>query len=216
MKKITKVLLGVVVALVVAVVALIAVTYYYMTQGPDLSQYEHLRDPQILTLPNQKMIVVEAKGDPSAIGGIAFGKLFELYFKIKDTPKGPGQPAPRARWPLPFDTSKTEWIGLYAMPVPEATSELPLYEATPELNVSLMTWEYGEVAEILHRGPYDREQPTVARLMEFIQTQGYEVAGEHEEEYLKGPTMFSQGDPEKYVTILRYRVRKSGRPSVFP
>lgn len=216
MKKITKVLLGIVVALVVAVVALIAVTYYYMTQGPDLSQYEHLRDPQISTLPNQKMIVVKAKGDPNVIGGKAFGKLFELYFKIKDTPKGPGQPAARARWLLPFDTPKTEWIGLYAMPVPEATSELPQYEATPELNVSLMTWEYGEVAEILYRGPYDREQPTVARLMEFIKMQGYEVAGEHEEEYLKGPTMFSKGDSGKYVTILRYRVRKSSAPTVSP
>ncbi|NUM64306.1 GyrI-like domain-containing protein [candidate division KSB1 bacterium] len=78
----------------------------------------------------------------------------------------------------------------------------------------MTTWEYGEVAEILHMGPYDKEQPTVARLMEFIKTQGYEVAGEHEEEYLKGPTMFSRGDPEKYATIIRYRVRKTGQSNM--
>lgn len=209
MKKATKIILGVAAALVVIVAAFIAFGVYYMTQGPDLTKYEHLKEPAISSMPHQKMLVVEAKGDPNVVGGKAFAMLFQLYFKIKETPKGPGQPAPRARWPMPFDTPKTEWIGLYAMPVPEAVSELPQYEASPELNVSLTTWEYGEVAEILHYGPYDQEQPTVARLMEFIRAQGYEVAGEHEEEYLKGATMFSKGDPKKYVTIIRYRVKKS-------
>ncbi|NUM76153.1 GyrI-like domain-containing protein [candidate division KSB1 bacterium] len=209
MKKATKIILGVVAALVVIIAAFIAFGVYYMTQGPDLTKYEHLKEPAISSMPNQKMLVVEAKGDPNVVGGKAFSTLFQLYFKMKETPKGPGQPAPRARWPMPFDTPKTEWIGLYAMPVPEVVSELPQYEATPELNVSLTTWEYGEVAEILHYGPYDQEQPTVARLMEFIKAQGYEAAGEHEEEYLKGATMFSKGDPEKYVTIIRYRVKKS-------
>ncbi|NUM64305.1 hypothetical protein HUU39_03380 [candidate division KSB1 bacterium] len=83
MKKVTKVLLGVAAALVVAVVALIAVTYYYMTQGPDLSKYEHLKNPQIVTAPDQKMIVVEAKGDPNVAGSKAFATLFQVYFKTK-------------------------------------------------------------------------------------------------------------------------------------
>ncbi|NUO80455.1 GyrI-like domain-containing protein [candidate division KSB1 bacterium] len=178
-------------------------------RGPDLAKYEHLKDPKISTVPDQKMIVVEAKGDPNVIGEKAFALLFELYFKMKETLKGPGQAAPRARWPLAFDTPKTEWVGLYAMPVPETVTELPQHEAKPELKVSLTTWEYGQVAEILHVGPYDREQPTVARLMEFIKAQGYEVVGDHEEEYLKGPTMFFKGDPQKYVTIIRYRVKPS-------
>jgi hypothetical protein len=209
MKRATKIIIGVVAALIVVVVGFIAVSMYYMMQGPDLTKYEALKEPQISTAPEQKMLVVEAKGDPNIVGEKAFGLLFRMYFKMKDTPKGPGQPAPRARWPIAFDTPKTEWVGLYAIPVPETTTELPQYEATPELKVSLATWEYGEVAEILHVGPYDKEQPTVARLMEFIKAQGYEVAGDHEEEYLKGPTMFSKGDPEKYVTIIRYRVKKT-------
>jgi hypothetical protein len=209
MKKATKIILGVVAALIVIVAALIAFGVYYMMQSPDLTKYEHLKEPAISSAPNQKMIVVEAKGDPNVVGEKAFAMLLQLYFKMKDTPKGPNQPPPRARWPVAFDTSKTEWVGLYAMPVPETTIELPQYEATPDLKVSLTTWEYGEVAEILHLGPYDKEQPTVERLMEFIKAQGYEVVGEHEEEYLKGPTMFSKDDPEKYVTIIRYRVKKA-------
>jgi len=209
MKRSTKIVLGVAAALVVIIVAFIALSMYYMMRGPDLAKYEHLKDPKISTVPDQKMIVVEAKGDPNVIGEKAFALLFELYFKMKETLKGPGQAAPRARWPLAFDTPKTEWVGLYAMPVPETVTELPQHEAKPELKVSLTTWEYGQVAEILHVGPYDREQPTVARLMEFIKAQGYEVVGDHEEEYLKGPTMFFKGDPQKYVTIIRYRVKPS-------
>lgn len=208
MKRVTKIILGVVAAVVVLVVGSAALFMYYMMQGPDLTKYESLKEPKISNLPNQKMLVVEAKGDPNSVGEKAFGLLFQMYFKMKNTVKGPGQSAPRARWPVAWDTPKTEWVGFYAMPVPENTIELPQYDAAPELKVTLTTWEYGEVAEVLHFGPYNQEQPTVARLMAFITAQGYEVIGAHEEEYLKGPTMFSKGDPEKYVTILRYRVKK--------
>jgi len=212
MKKGTKILLGIFAGLIVLVVGSAALFMYSMMKGPDLKKYEHLKEPAISTMPDQKMLVVEAKGDPNVVGEKAFGLLFQLYFKMKDTPKSSLQAAPRARWPLPFDTPKTEWVGLYAMPVPATVTELPHYEATPELAASLTTWEYGDVAEILHIGAYDKEQPTVARLMAFVKAQGYEIVGNHEEEYLKGPTMFSKGDPEKYVTIIRYRVKKTAQP----
>jgi hypothetical protein len=41
------------------------------------------------------MLVVEAKGDPSVMGGQAFGLLFQLYYRIPETPKGPQQAAQR-------------------------------------------------------------------------------------------------------------------------
>ena len=176
--------------------------------GPDLSQFEHLKEPQITTKADQKVIVVEATGSPDEIGGKAFGLLLKLYFKTKGAPKGPKQSAPRARWPISPDTPQSEWIGRYAMPVPDEVTTLPEYEAEAELKVELTTWEYGEVAEILHIGPYDKEDQTIAKLMTFIEQQGYKIIGEHEEEYLKGPGMFFKGNPEKYYTIIRYRVRK--------
>ncbi len=212
MKKTTKIILGVVAALLVVVVAFIAFSVYYLMQGPDLSKYAHLNEPQISSVPNQKMLVVEAKGDPNVVGAKAFGLLFELYFKMKESSKAPGGAVPRARWPMPLETPKSEWVGLYAMPISESITEVPPHQAPPELKASLTLWEYGEVAEILHHGPYTEEQPTIARLKEFIQAQGYEIIGVHEEEYLKGPTMFSQGNPEKYVTIIRYRVQKAASP----
>ena len=186
------------------VVFMIIAPYVY---NQDLSQFEHLQKPKISTLPDQKMLVVEAKGDPNVVGGKAFGLLFQLYFRMKETPKGPNLPAPRARWPVAWDTAKSEWKGLYGLPVPETITELPVYEEQSGLKASLTTWKYGEVAEILHVGPYDKEEPTLKRLTDFISEQGYTIAGDHEEEYIKGPSMSGPGDPEKYITILRYQVQ---------
>jgi hypothetical protein len=187
---------------------MIVISELTMAHGPSVSQLDHLKEPGISTKPDQKMLVVEARGDPNIIGGRAFGLLFRLYYSIKETPKGPSQAAPRARWPVSLDKPKSDWIGKYALPVPETVVELPRFEAPQELKASLAKWEYGEVAEILHVGPYDKEEPTIKRLADFVKSQGYVIAGEHEEEYVKGPTMSGPGDPEAYLTIIRYQVRK--------
>ncbi len=39
--------------------------------------------------------------------------------------------------------------------------------------VKIGTWKYGEVAEILHVGRYDKEEPTVEKLKKFIADKGY-------------------------------------------
>jgi len=193
----------------VPVVIVGAVVFLLTTGGPSPAQFEYLKDPQVRILPDLKVLQVEAKGEPGVAAGQAFGLLFKTYFKLKGVPKGPKQPAPRARWPLPLDTPKGEWIGRYAMPVPENIDSLPNQgDGTPGLRVELTTWQYGDVAEILHVGPYDREEPTIARLTQFIKDSRYEIVGEHEEEYIKGPGMFGKGNPQKYLTIIRYQVKK--------
>ena len=75
------------------------------------------------------------------------------------------------------------------------------------MTVSLTTWKYGEVAELLYIGPYDEERLVLEGLRDYINESGYAYVGSHEEEYLKGPGMFFRGNPENYVTILRYEVR---------
>jgi len=208
MLKRTKVVL--IVVPVVVVLAVGAIFLLFAPGGPDLAQFEHLRQPAVRQMADQRVLQVEAKGKPEVVGGQAFGLLFKTYFQLKGVPKGPKQPAPRARWPLSLNTPETEWIGCYAIPMPASVGPLPGQEASGSgLHAELTTWEYGEVAEILHVGPYDREEPTIRKLMEFIKESGYEIAGEHEEEYLKVPGMFSKGDPEKYLTIIRYRVKKT-------
>jgi len=177
-------------------------------QIPVPQELEHLRNPRIAERPSEKMLVVEAKGDPQSVGATAFGLLFQLYYRIPETPKGPQQAAPRARWPIDFDEPRTEWVGLYALPVPDAVTAVPEHQAPPGLHAVLSVWEYGEVAEILHIGPYDREAPTIERLTAYVESSGYVLVGEHEEEYIRGPTVTGPGIPDEYITILRYRVKR--------
>jgi hypothetical protein len=197
-------------AIVMGVLAAGAALLFLGTGGPDPAQFEYLKEPQVRASAGQKVLQVEARGAPEAVGGRAFGLLFKTYFKLKGVPKGRKQPAPRARWPLSLHTPKDQWIGRYALPVPEDVGPLPASAAgSPGLRVELTTWPYGEVAEILHAGSYDTEEPTIRKLMQFIKNSGYEIAGEHEEEYLKGPGLLFRGDPRKYLTIIRYRVKKA-------
>lgn len=189
----------------------LAVVVFMKMQGPDVSQYLSLKDPAIRTLAPQRVLVVEATGAPDKIGKKAFGLLMKTYFGIKGVPKGgPGFQAPRARWPLPAGVPKDKWIGRYAMPLPSSVKDVKLPKAPPGVSISVTTWEYGLVAEILHIGPYDKEGPAVQRLQDFIREKRYRIIGEHEEEYVRGPGMFFSGDPKTYCTVIRYRVAPQG------
>jgi hypothetical protein len=196
--------------LVVLLVLVVVFVYWFGSpRGPSLDQVAYLKTPRITTLPSQKVLLVTAKGDPNTAGKQAFGLLMKTYFKIKGVPKGGKDfKPPRARWPVGADVPMDQWVGLYAMPVPETVTTLPEVKSPSGLSVELAMWEYGEVAEILHVGSYKTEKPTVDALHAFIAQQGYEVSGQHEEEYLKGPGMFFMGNPATYLTIIRYPVTR--------
>ena len=132
----------------------LACSMFLPAQNSSPTGFEYLKNPRISTLPNQKMLVVEIKGDPNVVGSRALGLLFQVYYSMKETPNGRMPAIPRARWPASLDTAKAEWTGRYALPVPENVTKLPPYQADKNLKVSLTQWEYGEVPELLHVGPY--------------------------------------------------------------
>ena len=203
--------IALVVAIVLVLLVVAGIVWIGMPKGPALSEVAHLQTPQILEMDPQKVLLVRAQGNPNVVGKTAFGLLMKTYFGLKDVPKGGSSfTPPRARWPVDSEAAKEEWVGLYAMPVPETVTDVPDGASAGGLTVELTTWEYGEVAQILHVGRYDEEPPTVEKLKAHVRSQGYEVFGLHEEEYLRGPGLFFAGNPEKYLTIIRYPVRKSG------
>lgn len=174
--------------------------------GPDLKQYEALREPRISTIAPQNMLVVRATGDPAVIGPTAFKTLFNAYFKLKNITPGMTLSAPRVRWSQAGDTPRSAWQGMYALPIPATAQTPPQVNVPAGLALSIEMWEYGMVAEVLHVGPYSDEGPIVDKLHHFIETNGYRICGAHEEEYLKGPGMLFKGNPKSYYTIIRYQV----------
>ena len=162
-------------------------------------------DPQILEMPPQKMAVVQGKGTPQEVFAQLMPALYGSAYTLKFDLKKKGLPTfkvsgLRARYPDACLVPKEEWTHIMALPVPNDTTTLP--QKAPETEVRLETWEYGTVAQILHLGAYDEEGPTVERLHKFIEENGYEIAGMHEEEYLTTP------DAKVIKTLIRYPVRK--------
>jgi len=162
-------------------------------------------EPQILEMPPQKMAVVYGKGTPDKVFPelmpARYGSVYTLKFDLKKkglpTFKVSGL---RARYPDAHLVPKEEWTHIIGLPIPEDTTSLP--QKVPGIEVKIETWEYGTVAQILHLGPYDQEGPTVERLHQFIEENGYDIAGVHEEEYLTTP------DAKVPKTLIRYPVRK--------
>jgi len=183
------------------------VATWWWNRGPDASQFANLKEPRLTRMTDQRVLVVEATGDPNVVAGAAFKELFKTYFTLQGVSRAGPPPAPRARWTFSVETPRDEWRGRYAVPVPAAVSDLTEKSAGP-MPVAITTWAYGDVAEILHVGSYSTEQPDIERLRAFIDSRGYRVIGDHEEEYVKGPGMIFAGDPSKYLTIIRLRVEK--------
>jgi len=162
--------------------------------------------PSIVEMPAQRMAAVRSVGDPNEVGAqvfpALFGAVYTLKFKVLK-PRGVEfkVSAPRARWPLPLDTPREQWVGLWGIPVPDDLEADDLPQTVPGVPVALETWQYGTMAHILHLGPYAEEAATVERLRAFLAESGYEIAGPHEEEYLTQP------DAKQMKTIIRYPVR---------
>ena len=156
-------------------------------------------------MPAQMMAVVYGKGAPDKVFPEILPALYGSVYTLKFDLKKKGLPAfkvsgLRARWPDNHLVPKDEWLGIYGLPIPEEASSIP--QKVADIEVKMEKWDYGTVAQILHIGSYTEEQPTVERLHKFIEDNGYQIAGVHEEEYLTSP----QAKVQK--TIIRYPIKK--------
>jgi hypothetical protein len=151
------------------------------------------------------MAVVRSTGDPGEVGERVFKALYGAVYGLKFALKKEGVAykvgTPRARWFAGEDwrdVPREAWEAAWAIPVPEGTSDLVQKDA--DYPVTVETWQYGTVAQILHLGPYAEEEPTIERLHAFIEEEGYRIVGPHEEEYLSRP------DARQPKTVIRYQV----------
>ena len=162
--------------------------------------------PELTEMPSATMAVVHTIGDPKDVGQRVFPALYGAVYKLKFALKKDGVDykvgAPTARWfggPDWMSLPRDQWEAAWAIPIPGDTTELA--QKDPETPVTVETWEYGLVAQILHIGGYAEETPTILQLHDYIAEQGYEIVGEHEEEYQSRP------DAKSPKTVIRYRVR---------
>ena len=199
-----------------AVLVLGLVVYMLMRRGPDLSSYLPLKEPRIVSKPDERVLEVQFDGPADKVIPEAFAVLFKSYYRLRGLPKGPGMGAPKARYAKesfgddlsPKGLKSRDWKGSMAIPIPEGVA-VPFPGAGAAGPVALEgRWEYGDTGEILHLGSYETEKTAIDRLLALAAEKGYEPIGGHEEEYLRGPGM-GKIAPEDYWTIIRFRLQKT-------
>lgn len=165
--------------------------------------------PEVVTLPDRKMLTVTFIGDPNVVGEGVFGALYGTAYGTKFKifkPQGIKMELGKlvAMWPDAHLKPKNEWTGIWAVPVPDYVTEADVIQKDPENPVTFVTWPGGKYAQILHLGTYAEEGPTIKILHDYIENVvGIPMAGvigKHEEEYLTKP------DSKVVKTIIRYRL----------
>jgi hypothetical protein len=183
---------------------------------------------RFIEIPSHRFVMVDGEGPPAeeafaarfpALYGFAYGLRFALKARGIDHKVGPseglwwttdGLTDLSAIFSL-GDKRTWRWILMIALPDEPTDEELEerLADArlrvTPTIGASLRVerFDEGEVAQVMHIGPYSGERPTIERLHRAIAEAGLRPSGRHHELYLGDPR---RAAPDKLRTLLRMPV----------
>lgn len=187
-------------------------------------------EPALVDVPELPFLMIDGTGDPNTDPGYAaalqalYATAYAVHFALKRGPAGIDAPVMplEGLWWVPdmalFDVAdKGAWHWTLMIVQPgQVTAELAdraragaaaRKPGLPVDRVRLDRFAEGLSAQVLHRGPYSAEGPTVARLHRFIADRGYALTGKHHEIYLGDPR---RSAPEKLRTIVRQPVAPAG------
>lgn len=187
------------------------------------------KDPVMVEVPKLNYIMIDGKGDPNS--SEEFSNAMEALFKVSYTLKfmhkkaffGEGieygvMPAQGLWWSNNMEdfTSGTkdnwEWTLMILQPdfVTEERYNTGLKEVKARHDLAALnklryeSFAEGKAAQILHKGPFSEEGPTIERLHKFIKNKGLEIHGKHHEIYLSDTR---RAKPENWKTIIRQPVK---------
>ncbi len=191
-------------------------------------EYAMPKSPVLVTVGEGRYLTVTGRGKP---GGPEFmdriGALYGVAYTVKMTRKFSGlqdyvvcklegqwwvdEPCQEfARAP------RDQWNWRLMIRTPEIVTQAELRQAATTLigkgkapsadQVKLESFTEGLCVQMLHVGPYDREDETIAKMKTFAEEKGLQFHGRHHEIYLSDPRRVA---PEKLKTILRIPARKA-------
>ncbi len=190
--------------------------------------YATPKQPVLLNLKEVTYLAITGQGAP---GGEVFtdkiGALYAMAFTIKMTRKFAGQQdyavcKLETQWwagDCGGDFSrvpKDQWHWKLLIRTPDFVTAAELRKAVAVLlekrktqsvrEVRLESITEGQCVQMLHVGPYEREDETIAVMNAFARKNGFQFDGRHHEIYLSDPRRVP---PERLKTILRHPVSKS-------
>lgn len=177
------------------------------------------RKPQVTELEEASYLVVEGNGAPdSPVFAEAVAALFNVAYTLKFAAKKSGQdfkvPPFEGSWSASSedDHDRSSWQWQISLMMPDFVTEEDVAAARDTVKrrkgtapaVTLQRIRQGLCVQMMHLGPYNAEQPSLARMYDFISESGLQICGPHHEVYIGNP---QRSKPESLKTILRLPVR---------
>jgi hypothetical protein len=202
----------------------VATTVDLRRELPEL--YTASGTPALVDVPELSCLMIDGHGDPDTAPEYAaavealYSVAYTIRFALKrgpDAVEAPVMPLEGLWWARDMavfttgDKSGWDWTMLIVQSdhvtpqvVAEARDAASRKKSLPAIGrVRLERFAEGRAAQVLHRGPYSAEGPTIEGLHRFIAEQGLELSGKHHEIYLGDPR---RAAPEKLRTIIRQPV----------
>lgn len=189
------------------------------------SEYVSPKKPVLLDVGSGQYLSIIGRGAP---GGDTFteklGALYAIAYTAKMASKAAGRdykvcPLQALWWGAGSESDFTnepceQWNWKLLIRTPEFITRREVAGAieaarnrgksTAVSEVRLEKMAEGRCVQMLHAGPYDSENATIAEMMSFVADKDLAVHGLHHEIYLSDPRRVA---PEKLRTILRFPVR---------
>jgi hypothetical protein len=168
-----------------------------------------LHTPALLVVPARDVLTVDGLGspeDPPFTRAVRALLAVRATLGARDDVPVEGSYAQDGD-PLRFDLAAPDrWHWRLLVPAPARVDAGAVATAAARFGapVHLRRARAVLVAQLLHRGPYADEEPTIAALSGYIVEQGKEPVGPHTEVYLDDP---GKTDPARLRTLLRMPVR---------
>jgi len=178
---------------------------------------------KIVDVPEMNFLMIDGAGDPNTAREYteAIQALYAISYTLKFMIKRGELSIDYSVMPLEglwwvddmaqfSEDNKDEWKWTAMIMQPKYVTrdmvDLAIKKATkkkdlPSLSLlKLTSFHEGLAAQIMYLGPYSGEGPTIKRLHEYIEENGYVLSGKHHEIYLGDPR---RSAPEKLKTIIR-------------
>lgn len=177
----------------------------------------------VVDIPPMAYLMIDGYGDPNTAQRYreAVSALYTLAYAVRTISKDAGQPFVvmpleglwwwtdgRTKFELSVDDkAEFQWTMMMLQP-PHITSAMVnqarqalQHKRVPRLDrIRFELFHEGEAVQILHIGSYANEGPTVEKLHQYIEEQGWQLRGKHHEIYLNNP---DRVPAQKLKTIIR-------------
>ncbi len=181
--------------------------------------------PTVVDLPERPFLMIDGQGDPNTAAEYAdaVAALYPLAYGLRAAIKAETgdaytvMPLEGLWWADDMERfsieRKGEWRWTMMICLPDVASASMFEALAPGIiakkrlaageRVRYEAFTEGAAVQIMHRGPYATETPTIERLHDFIAQSGRPRRGKHHEIYLTDPRRVA---PEKNRTIIRQPV----------